>query len=211
MVVRAPGSGLREPVPVNIRHTPMPSPTSLLSTMMSSSLEEPFEMLAACHQRVLEMLDLLERLGAHLEQIGADGPARQAAKDLMRFFDLAAAHHHDDEELHLVPRLRRLDNDALAQRLLEEHRALVRQWSQIRVGLGRLSLHDDELSEGLTVRRAAWKRFADDYRAHIALEEREAFPAVRPSIDASAMTTMGDEISGRRVSRAGSEALRGSE
>jgi hemerythrin-like domain-containing protein len=166
--------------------------------MMTSSFEEPFDMLSACHQRVLHMIDLLERLGEHLDQIGADASARQAARDLMRFFDLAAVHHHNDEELHIVPRLRRLGNDALAQRILNEHRALARDWDQIRSGLSKLSMHADELREGLSVRRSNWQRFAADYRAHMALEEREIFPAIRATLGTEALKEIGGEMSRRR-------------
>lgn len=163
----------------------MTNQNSLLSTMMGSSFDEPFDMLAACHQRVLHMLDLLERLGEHLDQVGADTSARQAARDLMRFFDLAAAHHHDDEELHIVPRLRSLGRGAVAQRILNEHRALARDWARIREVLKKLSDHADKLSKGLVVRRAAWQRFAADYRAHMALEESEAFPKIAAAACAS--------------------------
>jgi hypothetical protein len=51
------------------------------------------------------MLALLERLAVHLREQGADGPARQAAQDVMRYFDLAGPAHHEDEERHLFPRL----------------------------------------------------------------------------------------------------------
>ena len=156
-------------------------------------------MLAACHQQVLQMLDSLERLGNHLDQIGADAWARQAACDLMRFFDLAAVHHHNDEELHVVPRLRRLGSNVLAQKVLDEHRALARDWDQIRRGLSNLSIHADELREGLSVRRAAWRRFAADYRAHIGLEEREVFPAIRAAIDTASLREIGEEMSRRRA------------
>lgn len=156
----------------------MTNQKSLLSTMMGSSFDEPFDMLAACHQRVLHMLDLLERLGEHLDQVGADTSARQAARDLMRFFDLAAAHHHDDEELHIVPRLRSQGRGAVAQRIQDEHRALARDWARVREGLKKLSDHADEPSEGIVVRRLAWQRFAADYRAHMALEEGEVFPKI---------------------------------
>jgi hemerythrin-like domain-containing protein len=156
----------------------MTSQSSLLSTMMSSSFDKPFDMLSVCHDRVRHMLALLERLGDHLDQIGADQSARGAARDLLRFFDLAAVHLHDDEELHIVPRLRSLGCDVLAQRLLDEHRALARDWDKIREGLSKLSTHSDELPEGLTRRRASWQRYARDYRAHMALEEREVFSKV---------------------------------
>ena len=180
---------------------------SLLSTMMSSSFDEPFDMLAACHLRVLHMLELLERLGEHVAQIGADAPARQAARDLMRFFDLAAVHHHNDEELHVVPRLRRLGNDPLAQKVLDEHRALAHGWEQIRGGLNGLSQHPDELPHDLSAWRTLWRRFSADYRAHIALEEREVFPAIKAGVDAAALRDIGQEMSTRRLSLAARVAM----
>jgi hypothetical protein len=40
------------------------------------SFAEPFEMLAACHDRITRMLTLLERLRAHLRTHGNDAQAR---------------------------------------------------------------------------------------------------------------------------------------
>ena len=72
-----------------------------------AGFEEPFEMLEACHQRVHRMLGLMQRLAAHLGETGADANAQQAARDVMRYFDLAAPAHHEDEERHVLPLLRR--------------------------------------------------------------------------------------------------------
>ena len=86
-----------------------------------AGFEEPFEMLEACHQRVHRMLGLMQRLAAHLGEKGADASAQQAARDVMRYFDLAAPAHHEDEERHVLPLLRRLGQSALADRLHADH------------------------------------------------------------------------------------------
>lgn len=83
--------------------------------------EQPFEMLLACHERVQRSLDLLLRLQAHVARHGADDEARDAARDVLRYFDIAGPHHHQDEEQHVLPRLRAAGQAALAQRLAADH------------------------------------------------------------------------------------------
>src|ERR1700748_365943 len=74
-------------------------------TPLGPSFEEPFEMLHACHQRMERMLALLRKLRSHMRASGADEEVRQAARDVMRYFDKAAPQHHRDEELHVFPTL----------------------------------------------------------------------------------------------------------
>ncbi len=78
---------------------------SSLTAAPAAGFEQPFEMLEACHERVQRMLALLGRLREHLASHGADEQARQAARDVMRYFDQAAPEHHRDEELHVFPPL----------------------------------------------------------------------------------------------------------
>ena len=40
--------------------------TPSLSVAPAATFEQPFEMLVACHERVIRTLDLLQRLRAHL-------------------------------------------------------------------------------------------------------------------------------------------------
>jgi hemerythrin-like domain-containing protein len=70
---------------------------------LPASFEQPFEMLHACHERIVRTLVLLQRLRVHMVAHSADEQARQAAADVMRYFDLAAPQHHRDEELHVFP------------------------------------------------------------------------------------------------------------
>jgi D-amino-acid dehydrogenase len=54
-----------------------------------------FEVLDACHERIQRMLRRLQWLRVHLATMGCDDQARQAARDVLRYFDLAAPAHHD--------------------------------------------------------------------------------------------------------------------
>lgn len=83
----------------------------------AAGFEAPFEMLAACNERVERMLHLIQRLQQHLQDQGCDDSARQAVIDVMRYLDLAAPRHHEDEERHVFPPLIiAMGEDMLAQR-----------------------------------------------------------------------------------------------
>ena len=107
---------------------------SLLATP-AVGFEQPFEMLEACHERVNRMLALLVRLREYLPGHGADDNARQAARDVMRYFDLAAPHHHQDEELHVFPPLLAAGDAAtvdLVRRLQRDHLQMESSWREAR-------------------------------------------------------------------------------
>jgi len=101
----------------------------------SGFAEAPFEMLSTCHERVHRMLRLLGRLREHLASHGHDEQAAQAARDVMRYFDLAAPLHHQDEELHVFPVLL-VQGDAAVQsvvrRLQQDHLAMEQAWPRAR-------------------------------------------------------------------------------
>jgi hemerythrin-like domain-containing protein len=178
------------------------STLSLLPGGHAAGFDAPFEMLAACHERVERMLGLLERLAAHLAGHGPDGQAAEAARDICRYFDQAAPAHHEDEERHVLPRLRAGGDPALAalaDRLQADHRAMAAAWVSLRAELlavqqGRLP--DDWPADGHPP--AAWAGFCDRYRAHLRAEDGEAFPAARQGLAPSDEQTMGREMAGRR-------------
>lgn len=175
----------------------MTSPLSLYSAP-AAGFDEPFEMLLACHERVQRMLQLLQRLGAHLAEQGCDANARQAARDVMRYFDIAGPAHHEDEERHLFPPLLAEglpDRVALVQRLHHDHEAMAQAWSAIRDDLRAVS---DGRYERLAPARERWRQFAELYAGHIRAEEGEAYPAARELLDAQRLRTMGAEMAARR-------------
>ena len=79
----------------HVRPTEPTKQSRSMKTLNSSpavGFDQPFEMLEACHERVERSLGLLLRLAEHLVSHGADEQARDAARDVLRYFDLAAPH-----------------------------------------------------------------------------------------------------------------------
>jgi hemerythrin-like domain-containing protein len=164
--------------------------------------EQPFEMLNACHERVHRMLDLLQRLQAHVQAHGNDAQARQAARDVMRYFDLAAPAHHRDEELHVFPVLLAQDDaalTALVARLHQDHLQMEQRWA---IARGVLSALDQGTLQAIdTAQAAALEAFASLYGGHIAAEEQAAYPAASAAMGAQAIAAMGHEMMARRGAR----------
>jgi hemerythrin-like domain-containing protein len=157
--------------------------------------DAPFEMLAACHERVHRSLDLLQRLHAHVLQHGVDAQARDAATDVLRYFDRAGPAHHEDEARHVLPRLHAAGLAPLAQRLHADHAEMERLWAALRVPL--LAWQHGE-SAALDADQV--QRYVSLYDAHMALEDGQAFGAARAGLDEAALARMGAEMAARRQS-----------
>ena len=179
----------------------MSQPIRLKSLVASpaAGFEQPFEMLEACHERVHRMLTLLARLRAHLPGHGADEQARQAARDVMRYFDVAAPHHHRDEELHVFPRLLRQADPAVVpvvQRLQRDHVLMEQRWATAREVLDRLARGD--IDRFGAVDDEALGAFAALYGEHLASEEQIAYPRARALMDEKDIEAAGQEMARRR-------------
>lgn len=161
--------------------------------------EQPFEMLVACHERVNRMLTLLSRLREHMNSHGADDNARQAARDVMRYFDVAAPHHHQDEELHVFPPLLAAGDPAtvnLVRRLQSDHEQMASCWGEAHQVLE--SVATGECQALSSADEAALDRFAGLYDDHIQAEEGLAYPAAAQLLDDMALSAMGREMMRRR-------------
>lgn len=150
-------------------------------------------MLHACHERVQRSLDLLLRLQAHAAIHGADAQARDAARDVLRYFDLAGPQHHADEERHVLPRLRTAGLGALADRLAADHAEMERQWRALRPALAGLAVGEASVLDAI-----ACQAYADLYDAHMAAEETQAFPTAAQGLAEPALAAMGAEMAARR-------------
>jgi hemerythrin-like domain-containing protein len=162
--------------------------------------EQPYEMLAACHERVQRSLALLGRLVDHLDDKGHDAQTRSAAADVLRYFDIAAPLHHQDEELHVFPLLLRREDAPLhtvVSRLQAEHREMEVLWALVRVAMLRWQEPDckDSMNADL---RATIERFRGIYQGHIEAEEGLVFPAARAAMGAATQESMGHEMQARR-------------
>ena len=150
-------------------------------------------MLAACHDRVRCSLDLLQRLHAHVASHGVDGQAREAAVDLLRYFDRAGPAHHEDEERHVLPRLRASNLASLADRLHAEHGEMTRLWAVLREPLLAWSR-----GEPAALDAGPLRRYVSLYTAHLAVEDAQAFAVAREGLDEAALAGMGAEMAARR-------------
>ena len=165
-------------------------------------LEAPFEMLEACHERVQRMLTLMTRLQQHLLETGLDDSARQAARDVMRYFDLAAPLHHQDEELHVFPPLLAgtdADLRNLVQGLMQDHRQMETAWPLARAVL--LAVAEGPASEGAPLNAEqtdALNRFAALYGQHIQSEEGLVYPAAQAVLSPDAVQAMSADMMRRR-------------
>lgn len=172
----------------------MSSRVDLLHAGPAVGFEQPFEMLAACHERVRRSLDLLQRLHAHVQRHGVDAQARDAAADVLRYFDRAGPAHHEDEERHVLPRLRAAGLAALADRLHAEHVEMAQLWGLLREPL--LAWMRDEtalMDVDLLLRYIAL------YDAHLPIEEGQAFVTAQSGADAMMLDTIGKEMASRRL------------
>ncbi len=165
-----------------------------------AGFDEPFAMLDACHERVRRSLDLLARLRAYLREQGCDASARQAAQDVLRYFDQAAPLHHEDEELHVFPPLLAKAQDAevvaLVRRLQQDHVQMAERWAHARGALQALS--EGQATQFSAAQEQALQSFADGYDDHLRHEDLTVYPAVRALLDQEAEQAMGQEMATRR-------------
>lgn len=161
--------------------------------------DEPFEMLEACHERVGRMLSLLGKLRDQMRAHGADEQVRQAARDVMRYFDVAAPQHHRDEELHVFPALVGLKDPqlvALVARLQQDHVNMDARWKPARFLLEELA--NGERSSFNEADEAVIDAFADLYAGHLEAEESVAFPRAKGAMQPDRLDAMSRDMAGRR-------------
>lgn len=164
------------------------------------SFDEPIEMLKACHERIAAQCETLEKLVAHLPLHGPDLQAQQAARNVMRYFDVAGPHHHADEEQDLFPMLIDIDDrmdSPIRERitaLRDEHRSLDAAWARLRTVLADIAEEkrvplDEELVAA----------FVGAYRSHIAQEERDILPFAQAHLDERQRARLSEAMVARRT------------
>ncbi len=168
----------------------------------AAGFEAPFEMLSACHERVERSLALMTRLQQHILSHGQDDSARQAARDVMRYFDLAAPLHHQDEELHVFPPLLTGNDPRIretVQRLMADHRQMEAAWSTARLALAGVVESSPQSWSPLTPEQTkALAKFAALYGRHIEDEEHLVYPAAQAGLSTAALQAMSEDMMARR-------------
>lgn len=166
----------------------------------TAGFEVPLEMLSACHSRIERQCSTLRRLVPHMARHGADGEARTAAANVMRYFDTSARHHHADEENDLFPALieSMAGSDAVCLReltaaLAAEHRALEAHWQRLRTVLERVVAGDCVALESEDV-----EALVGLYERHIEREESELLPMAARLLSADDLERVGRAMRERR-------------
>jgi hemerythrin-like domain-containing protein len=169
-------------------------------TAPAAGFEAPLEMLSACHGRVERQCQTLLRLVPHLAANGPDQTAREAALNVMRYFDTSARHHHADEEEDLFPALLQAAPPAelaglrgLVAALQAQHRELEQAWAELRPKLDGIALG--------TVRELGADeagRLVGLYRSHIEREEAELLPLAARILGTARLDGVGRSMRARR-------------
>lgn len=160
------------------------------------SFDQPTAMLHACHDKILQQCETLEKLAAHLATHGCDVQAQQAAQRVLRYFDTAGQFHHLDEENDLFPALRQAAGEkepalnSLLDHLLAQHVVMLAAWENVRQVL--LQLVRGENTELMT------SVFTTCYRDHIAREERELLPFATRWLTVEQQQQLGQRMAARR-------------
>ena len=117
-----------------------------------------------------------------------------------RYFDTAAAHHHEDEEADLFPALieSMAGSDAgclhaLVQGLVAEHRRLADLWAPLRTLLSEIAAGQPAVLPPSQV-----QAFTEAYAAHIQREEDELLPMAARLISDDALADIGQAMKARR-------------
>lgn len=167
-----------------------------------AGFEAPFEMLGACHERVERMLGLLVRLQQHVLVRGWDESVASAARDVMRYFDLAAPLHHEDEERHVFPPLLAGDDAALrlvVQRLQQDHRDMETAWVAVRGVLASVAQAPPAGWVHFSPQETATLTgFARLYDRHLREEDGLVYPAAQTGLSPEALQAMSADMMRRR-------------
>jgi hemerythrin-like domain-containing protein len=169
-----------------------------------SNFKDPIGLLTDCHRRIERFLSILVKIGAQ----GRGGPLgaeeRTSLETALSYFRDAAPKHTADEESTLFPRLRRLAHPEL-QPVLARVDALERDHARANQGhaeidrLGRAWLEAGLLAPADAERfSTVMAELAELYKAHIAIEESELFPAAAGVLSGPDREAMGAEMAARR-------------
>jgi hemerythrin-like domain-containing protein len=171
---------------------------SLLSAA-APGFDRPLDVLEACHGHIARQCDTLDKLREHLPAHGADLQAQQAAGAVLRYFDTAGVHHHDDEERNLFPLLEQAGATGacdLAELLTHEHEELALLWRHLRLQLAQIA---EGRAAGLD--GALTQRFVALNRSHIEFENSHVLPLARQVLRADELARLGRAMAARRALR----------
>lgn len=177
-----------------------------LGTRPQHGFDQPLGLLSDCHRRIEHFLGTMIRV-LELSDGRRDGltpQEREASEAALRYFDVAAPRHTQDEEQSLFPRLRQSNDpnarSALAriEALEADHRRADQMHAQSN-GLCRRWLEGQPMQAADFERLVSLLRgLSDMYARHIALEDTELFPVAARALNRRQLLDIGQEMAQRR-------------
>lgn len=162
------------------------------------TLDHPLRHITACHRRIEERLDTLERVIPHWETRTAE--ALDAVRSSFRFFDSNGVWHTEDEERSIFPRLAgKLTQDEreyLAE-LERQHDVAEAAYAALQGIVTRLDAAR-MTKEWVAEYEAAAKRLAALYREHIASEDLRLIEIGSRILEEAELRTIAAEMKQRR-------------
>jgi hemerythrin-like domain-containing protein len=170
-----------------------------------SSFTDPIGLLGDCHRRIERFLEVLVRVAGEARGNPLTDEQRTALDSALRYFREAAPKHTADEEDSLFPRLRQSASPEAAAaleevaRLERDHRRADELHAEAD-RLGQAWLAADSLDPSGAARLAAvLAELSELYTRHIAVEEREVFPAAARALPEAECRAIGVEMAARRL------------
>jgi hemerythrin-like domain-containing protein len=161
---------------------------------------EPLERLQACHGRIEEQLQALERMAHRASATAAESAAAQS---VLGYFESAGAHHHRDEDEDLFPWLRaraaalgRIEVAAAIDELEREHATLDAQWRRLREVLSAIAAQRHARLDAGEAGRFAWL-----YRRHMDRETQLVLPFAREALGTQERAELGARMAARRSAK----------
>lgn len=155
------------------------------------TLSRPLEHLKACHRRIEERLDTLERVAQHATE--RPDEALDALINVFRFLDTAGAIHTLDEEEsvfpRLTPKLERGERSFLAG-LEHDHTTAHNLYMELKE-LAKLREFGPRF-------QGVIERFVAHYRKHIAMEDEVLDAMCREKLTPQELTQVSEEMKARR-------------
>ena len=159
--------------------------------------EGPIDHLLACHRRIENRLQILERAGEHLEDRFEE--SLLAILNSLRFMDTSGVLHTVDEEESVFPRLRAYlpaDEIRYLDHLESQHREVDEVYSSLKETISSLQLQ--RTPEHAALYRELVAKLVAAYRAHIASEDTVLMEMARRALSPAELTDIKAEMRSRR-------------
>ena len=152
-----------------------------------------------CHLRLRQVTTLALQLAAR--PTASPDEVREVADKVRRYFTLVLPLHEEDEEASLFPRLllRAPELAATVSTLRADHSAHdLRVGALVAVGLA-LKTSPERFPQVREVLGTAAEALSEAWSVHLAIEERDLFPAVRTALSEVERAAIREEMRARRA------------